>query len=522
METPNESLPDDLPLCHEMIRELVKKVKQSHVMIEKLQHQLEQLLKARYGPRADRIDPNQVWLFDQLLHQLEAPSQIQEVAKEEDRASQSQPAKQGHGRKPLPAHLPRKRIEHDIDPADRICDRCGEEKTLIGMEKSEQLEYIPASFVVNEHIYLKYACKPCEDGVVTADRPSRPIEKGLPGPGLLAHVTTSKYSDHLPLARQENIFRRHGVEISRSTQCDWMRAGAQLLLPLYESMKKEVLCSKVVQTDDTPVPVRDRYLAKTRPGRLWVYRGDEGHPYTVYDYTASRKRDGPASFLSDFKGYLQADAYGGYDGIYATKDVKEVACWAHARRKFVDAQSTDSARAVNAVARIRLLYDVEEEAKDRSPTERYALRQERSKPTLEAFESWLREEHRTVLPKSPIGEAIAYALSNWQALIRYTEDGDLSIDNNGAERALRSIAVGRKNWLFCGSDRGGETASVLYSFTQSAKRHRLDPFAYLRDVFDRINDIPMSRLTELLPDRWKAIRDQPAEQASSQENTPNS
>ena len=475
-------------------------------MIEKLTHQVEHLLKARYGPRADRIDPNQELLFQELLQQLDTPLQRQEPPKEEKRPLESKPAKRGHGRKPLPAHLPRKRIEHDLDPADRVCEQCGEEKAMIGLEKSEQLECVPASFVVLEHVFPKYACKQCVDGVVTADRPSRPIEKGLPGPGLLAQVTTSKYSDHLPLARQENIFKRHGVEIARSTQCDWMRAGAELLLPLYDRMKEEILSSKVIQTDDTPVPVRDKDLPKTRTGRLWVYRGDDAHPYTVYDYTASRKRDGPVNFLSDFSGYLQADAYGGYDGIYATKAVKEVACWAHARRKFVDAQSTDSGRAVNAVARIRLLYDVEETAKDQTPEERHALRQEKSKPILDAFESWLQEEQRTVLPKSPMGQAIAYTLANWKALTRYTEDGDLSIDNNASERALRPIAIGRKNWMHCGSDRGGETAAVLYSFTQSAKRHGLDPFEYLRDVFDRISDISMSRLDELLPDRWKAIR----------------
>ena len=238
-----------------------------------------------------------------------------------------------------------------------------------------------------------------------------------------------------------------------------------------------------------------------------MYRGDESHPYIVFDYTPSRQRDGPVEFLSDFEGYLQADAYGGYDGIYTTKAVKEVACWAHARRKFADAQSTDPERAVIALARIRMLYDVEAASRDLSAEERAALRGEQSKPVLNDFESWLQEEKRKTLPKSPIGEAIAYALSNWVALTRYVEDGDLSIDNNAAERALRAIAVGRKNWIYCGSDRGGRTAAILYSFTQSAKRHSLDPFEYLRDVIGRISAMPMSRLDELLPDQWKCLRE---------------
>jgi transposase len=290
--------------------------------------------------------------------------------------------------------------------------------------------------------------------------------------------------------------------------CDWMRRSAELVSPLFEEMKKRVLSSKVMQTDDTPVGVLDPELAKTRTGRIWTYVGDGDHPYTVYDYTPNRSRDGPEAFMEGFSGFLQADAYSGYDKLYKDpgRGVTEVACWAHARRKFYDAQSSDLMRSMVMLAYIRLLYDVEREARDRAldGDGRLALRHEKSVPILEDIEAYLKRERATVLPKSPIGEAIGYALGNWEALVRYCEDGDLEIDNNGAERALRGIAIGRRNWMFFGSDNGGRTAAVLTSFIMTCKRADIDPFAYLRDVFARISAHPANRLEELLPDKWKA------------------
>jgi hypothetical protein len=324
-----------------------------------------------------------------------------------------------------------------------------------------------------------------------------------------------------------------------------MKSSADLLEPLYALMKTRVLSSQAINTDDTTVPVLDRDKTKTRTGRIWVYKGDRVNPYTLFDYTPSRKRDGPVSFLGDYKGFLQADAYGGYDGIYAPGQVIEVACWAHARRKFVDAQKADPKRALVAVAYIKKLYEGEREANDLIEKRRLecggnlsieaeyeirrALRQVKSKLLLlgpqddecestsatpadkgskpvDYFKKWLDDEAKKVLPKSPIGQAIAYALHNWAALIRYIDDGRLDIDNNAAERALRAIAVGRKNWMFAGSDRGGKTAAILYSFTQTAKAHRIEPFAYLRDLLTRISTHAMSRLAELLPDNWKAAQ----------------
>jgi transposase len=377
----------------------------------------------------------------------------------------------------------------------------------IGEDVSERLEYVPASLVVIQEACQKYACaKGCT--VVTAEKPTPPIEKGLAGPGLLAQVAVSKYADHLPLHRQEEIFRRQGVELPRQTMCDWMRACAELVSPLYELMKQRVLGSKAVQTDDTPVPVLDPDLPRTRTGRIWTYVGDDEHPYTVYDYTPTRSRDGPEAFLEEFRGYLQADAYSGYDHFYKEPErgITEVACWAHSRRRFFEAQSSDLMRSTVMLAYIRLLYDVEREAGERKlkGEARRALRQEKSKLILDDIRAYLEREQPQVLPKSPEGEAIAYTLSNWKALTRYLEDGDLAIDNNGAERSLRGIAVGRRNWTFYGSDNGGRTAAVLTSLITTSKRLGLNPFAYLRDIFERIGAHPQSRLAELLPDPWQA------------------
>jgi hypothetical protein len=287
--------------------------------------------------------------------------------------------------------------------------------------------------------------------------------------------------------------------------CGWMRQTAELLAPLYERMKEQVLASKVVQTDDTPVPVRDPALPKTRTGRIWTYVGDADHPVTVYDYTATRKRDGPDEFLGEYQGYLQADAYTGYDAIYTAPErgVVEVACMAHARRKWYEARSSDLARAMTALAYIGLLYKVERRGRGLRGEERRALRERYSEPVLEEFHGWLERQRGQVLPKSPEGVALNYALSNWQALRRYARDGDLEIDNNAAERSLRGMAVGRRNWTFFGSDQGGKTAAVLTSIMATCQRVKIDPFAYLPDVLGRIAAHPIKKLDELLPANWK-------------------
>ena len=503
-------LPDNTAALRQIIVGLLAEAEQRERKLQQLQHWLEQLLRARYGPRRERVDENQLFLF---AAEILAPGGKTPAAREGGQApaseSPSRPQRPGHGRGSLPKSLKRERRVYDLPEDQQQCPECQEKLNRIGEETSERLEYVPASLVVIEEACQKYACpKGCI--VVTAEKPMAPIEKGRPGPGLLAHVAVSKYGDHLPLYRQEEIFQRQGVELSRQTMCDWMRQCADLVGPLLQLMKRRVLGSKVIETDDTPVPVLDPELPRTRTGRIWTYVGDSRHPYTVYDYTASRSRDGPDAFLREFRGYLQADAYSGYDHFYedARRGMEEVACWAHARRKFFEARSSDLMRSTVMLAYIRLLYDVEREAHDRKldPAARRPLRQEKSKPILADIRAYLEREKSQVLPKSPEGQAIAYTLSNWKALVRYGEDGDLEIDNNGAERSLRAVAVGRKNWMFYGSDKGGRTAAVLTSLIATCKRLRIDPFAYLRDIFERISGHPQSRLVELLPDQWQASR----------------
>ena len=504
---PNQ-LPNDPAALRQMVMSLLEEVETKDRRLRQLQHWVEQQLRARYGPRRERVNENQLFLFAVALVSAgrEAPREPAGSAGPEQEVPSGASKRKGHGRQRLPKSFERQRVVHDLAEGQRRCPQCQGDLKHIGEEVSERLEYVPASLVVIEEACQKYACpKGCT--VVTAGKPSAPIEKGLPGPGLLAHVAVSKYGDHLPLHRQEAIFGRQGVELPRQTMADWMRACADLVSPLYELMKQRVLGSKAIQTDDTPVPVLDPDLPHTRTGRIWTYVGDGAHPYTVYDYTPTRSRAGPEEFLKAFRGYLQADAYSGYDHFYEEPErgIDEVACWAHARRRFFEAQSSDLMRSTVMLAYIRLLYDVEREAREQQlkGEARRALRQKKSKPILEDIHAYLQHEQPHVLPKSPEGEAIAYTLSNWKALIRYGEDGDLEIDNTGAERSLRSVAVGRKNWMFYGSDNGGRTAAVLSSFIATSKRLGLDPFAYLRDLFGRIGSHPQSRLAELLPDQWK-------------------
>jgi hypothetical protein len=344
--------------------------------------------------------------------------------------------------------------------------------------------------------------------VAIAPKPPQPITKGMPGPGLLAQIMVDKYLYHLPLHRSEQRFAGLGMHLPRSTMCDWMAACAVLLTPLYDLLKARILQSKVLHTDDTTVPVRDETRSDHRYGRLWDYIGDDDHPGVIFDYTTTHARDGPATFLKGFRGYLQADAYGGYDGIYLGSNgtIIEVGCMAHARMKFDDAKTSAPEHVLGAKAFIRALYDVEDEAKDLSAAERLRLRQEKSVPLLASFRQWLLAQKTLALPKSPLAAAINYVLNQWEALYRYTTDGALHIDNNVSERTLKLIGMGRDNWLFVGSDEGGKTAAVLYSFTATCKLLKIDAFAYLRDVLERLPTHPIERLEELLPHRWQAAR----------------
>jgi transposase len=505
--------PDDPAVLKQMIAELIGALRQSRRDQEALQGRLDALLRRLYGPRPEPVNPHQPLLFPEVE---DTPAPPPPPPADEEKKSQRGRTNRPHGRRRPPRQLRREQRRYELTAAERICPDCGSERQEIGVETSPQFEYKPAEVFVIEHQRVKYACKCCQGQVAIAPKPPQPIDRGLPGPGLLAQIVVDKYQDHLPLYRSEARFERLGVSLPRSTMCDWMAAAAGLLTPLYLVLVRHVLASKVLHTDDTTVPVRDETQSTHRYGRLWDYIGDAAHPGVVFDYTTTHARDGPALFLRDFKGYLQADAYGGYDGIYAGSNgaIVEVACWAPARNKFRDAQATEPERALAAKAWVRKLYDVEDQAKAESARLHLTgadaaalflrLRQEQSVPLLTSLRQWLLAQKEQVLPKSPITAAINYALNQWEALNRYTSDGDLHIDNNLSERTLKLVGIGRNNWLYVGSDKGGKTAAVLFSFTASCKHLGIDTFAYLRDVLSRLPTQPAERLQELLPHRWRA------------------
>jgi transposase len=471
------------------------------------------LLRRYYGPRSETFDPRQLLLFGQRIDEL--PLDEASIAEEAGQKLITRRVKNRdrHGRQQLPEHLERIEIEHDL--ADKACPACGHERHRIGQEVSEQLEYFPASFKVLKHIRHKYGCPKCDhDGydpnIAAAVKPPRPIDKGLPGPSLLAYVAVSKLGDHLPLYRLERIFQRQQVHVARSTMCAWMRCSGELVKPLVDLMASRVRQSRVIHTDDTPVPIQSPGQKQCRQGRIWCYLGDAANPYTVYDYTPSRSRDGPAKWLKGFTGYLQADAYGGYDGIYHAQGVTEVACWAHARRKFYDAQDSDGKRAAQMLALVGQLYAVEREAKDADDAVRLALRAQRSLPVLARIKEWLDAEGQVVLPRSPMGLAIQYAQNQWTALTTYATQGFLNIDNNASERALKRVALGRKNWLFAGHDAAAANHARLWSLIASCERHGVDPQRYLTSVLAKLGRAPTAGwppaedLEQFLPDVWKA------------------
>ena len=516
------TLPDDPALLKQMLIEhktLIDQIKREAAeRIEAMQEQhkaeMDAILRRFYGPRSERFDPRQLLLFGlAVVEDLPVDEKAVE-AEAGQKLTTRRINHHCHGRQQLPAHLPRIEILHDLTENQKPCPCCGGVRQHIGSEVSEQLEFVTASFQVLKHIRHKYACNACGQGcsacdghahIAIATKTPQPIEKGLPGPGLLAHVIVSKLGDHLPLYRLEKIFARHQVDIRRSTMCAWMLSAGELVKPLTDLMAKRVKQSQVIHTDDTRVPVQDELVeGKCKSGRIWAYLGDTSNPYDVYQYTPDRTRAGPQGSLEKYQGYLQADAYGGYDGVYHKGLVIEVACWAHARRKFFDAKDTDGARAAAMLERVRQLYAVEEQAKALTDDARRELRQRKSLPILTKIRTWLEEQIKVVLPRSAMALAINYTLNQWEALCRYTEAGYLDIDNNAAERAMKRIAIGRKNWLFAGNDQAAQSHARLYTLIASAERHGIDPQKYLTSTLARIGQTPVSELEQFLPEAWKA------------------
>jgi transposase len=495
-----------------MVLDLMAQLDHEFTERNKIEALLRELLDARRNRKSEQLSTDQLALFATAwqARQAEAePARPNDSDKDDPNANPGagEPArkKRTGGRQPLARHLKRERIVHDLAEKEKHCSTCQQDLRPIGEESSERYEYIPAQLTVIEDICKKYACA-CT--VKTATKPSQPIEKSTAGASLLAQVIVAKTADHLPLHRQEKIFQRHGVDISRKTMGGWLAQCADLLKPLYGSMKEVLFQSKVIGTDDTSVKVLDVKLPFARTGRIWPYYGDPDHPVILYDYTATRERAGPEEFLKGYRGYLQADAYGGYDAFFKdpARGLIEVGCWAHARRYFHKALESDQARMGPALLLIGQLYRVEKQARSLGSEERLRLRQLQSQPILEKLRNYLLEIQVEVLPKSPEGRAVRYTLKNWTALTRYYEDGDLQIDNNATERAIRSVAVGRNNWVFFGSDEGGKTGAVLRSFVASCQRVGVDPFVWLKDILARIADHPITRIAELLPHNWASAQ----------------
>jgi transposase len=451
-----------------------------------------------FGKKSERVDPRQLQLaLDQLANEPGAVTEPIEMDSAETPV-RDHARRRPTGRRPLPAHLPRRRVEIDVPDAEKTC-ACGHSRTRIGDTVTSKLEYEPASFVVIDTVRAKYACAHCHAGVVEASAPPQAVEKALAGEGLLAHVVVSKYVDHTPLHRLSGIFAREGIDLARTTLCDWVADVATALAPIGAQLRREVAAADYLQTDDTSVTVLGDQGGSFK-GRLWVYLDPLGRQ-VVFDATATHERDGPAAWLADFRGKLQADAYAGYDGLYRTGHVLEIGCMAHARRRFVEAFAMDGTAALT-VALIQQLYQVERAAADRDPEARRTLRQEHAVPLLAQLKAERDRLAATVLPKSPMGDAVRYLTNQWDALQRFVDDGRLSIDNNRAENQLRVVAVGRKNWLFAGSMAGAHRAALLYSLVQSCKLADVSPFTYLKDVLVRVATHPQSHIHQLTPKGW--------------------
>lgn len=486
--------------------------------LELVQQELRLLRAKPFIGKNEHVSADQLLLFSKttLLDPL-----VEEGSKKDEEAKKGKPSRLSKRarltRNERLQNLSVRKVILPIPEGDQICPCCSKQKTLIGVEISRQLEFIPSSLFVIEYHRQKVSCKSCSEFVTIAPVAPKVIKRGLPGCGLVAYVAVSKYADHLPLSRQENIFIRMGSPVSRSTMCDWLKLAADKLQRLVNLIKKKVLESSIIWTDDTTVKLKETVSnaagKKLVESRMWTYRGDMLHPYIFYDHTRSRKRDGPKKVLTGFTGILQADAYAGYNCIYASGEVLEAACLAHVRRKFYESILSSGLVALTALSLIDGMYHIEHEAEDRAAREhltteeffslRLAMRKEKSSEKMLQFKKWLDVNEKIQLPQSAIAKAIQYTQNNWEALNTIFVNGEVTLDNNFAEGALRRIALGRKNYLFFGSENGGKTAAIFYTLIASASRNGIEPFEYLRDVLHCLTTNPDIDLSELLPDVWR-------------------
>jgi transposase len=497
------NLPTDTAFLHRLVRDLVAEKEQQGSEIDKLRLIIRQLQRSQFGRRSERLDPDQLHLG---LEDVDADIGRAE-SKQSERLIPNSPAAEKTPRQGFPEHLPREEVTLEVEGC--TCSKCGGALHEIGVTTSEMLDWVPASVRIIRIHRPKHGCRSC-GAIHQAPAPERIIAKGMATPGLIAQVLVSKYCDHTPLYRQTQIFARQGVDLDRSTLANWVGGACWWLEPLHELLAKNVFASSKLFADDTPIPVLDPGRGRTKTGRLWVYARDDrpwagrAPPAAVYFYSPDRKAERPASHLERFSGVLQVDGYAGFERLTAKGTVTLAACWAHTRRKFYEIhQASGSPIAAEALRRIAALYEVEERIRGQSATVRRTIRGHDAKPLIEAMKPWLEGELGRIPPRSVVAEAIRYALSRWPTLCRFLNDGRIELDNNPVERAIRPIALGRKNHLFAGSDGGGARWATVCSLITTAKLNGVEPYTYLKDVLERMAcGLPMSRLDELLPWNW--------------------
>jgi transposase len=495
MSAPLEKLPDDTATLKEMVAIYEAEIHSRDLLIEKLKHQLSGMKRNRFGSSSESLDQLEMALEAEEIAAASTPS----MASNDDRPQTKNQPK----RKALPAHLPREDLV--ISPEDESCNQCGGELKALGEDVTQELEYVPGRFKVKRIIRPKVSCTCCET-IHQAALPSRPIEKGMAGPGLLAHILVSKYADHLPLYRQSQIFDREDIDLSRSTLAGWVGKSAALLEPLSEAIRRHVTDGQAIFADDTTTPMLNPGAKKTKTARVWAYVRDEAPwngrapPASWYQFTPDRGGKWPAQHLADFKGWMHADGYAGFNELYRRGNVEEVACMAHIRRKFVDIHKSQGlAVADEAIKRIAQLYKIEKDVRGLSPDQRREARQKDAKTIFEDLEQWLQMQLIQISGKSTLAGAIRYALNRMKRLTPYLENGFLELDNNAAERAMRPIALGRKNYMFVGSENGGKAAAIAYTLIETAKMNNVDPQAWLTDVLSRIADHKINDIDALLP-----------------------
>ena len=523
---PPAPLPDDLAALKELVLRHQQRIAELELDNLLLNHRLAVALKQCYGPRADKVPLGQM-LLEFAAHLEARPVVAEDLPPGTDpatitrRVGTGEKGKKGEkgrgGRRNLAERndLPVVEHIHDLPQDERNCPNCQVLREKIGQEVTWQLGYRPGFFFRHKHVRIKYGCRPCDAAgenprIELAEKPSQPIEKSMAAPELLAHVAVAKFADYTPLYRLEGIFARVDIQIDRSTMCLWMRDIAELVRPLYRLMCQRVRESHVVATDDTILPMQapDKNLSS----RIWIYRGDQAHPYNAFDFTLSRSRDGPAKFLAGYKEVLLADAYGGYEGICLEGGIIQAGCWSHARRKLVDSRGLQPAIGDAALELVGRLFAVERQADEQklSADDRLALRQEHSVPVIGQLQEKSAAWKNQLLPKHPLAQALGYVQNQWGPLTVFTRDGTIPIHNNLAEQQMKRIALARKNFLMVGNERGGQTAAILSSLTSTCQRHQINPELYLTQLLVNLPDTPVSQLDAWLPDRWLARQEAPA------------